>query len=81
MFDKIKWLFMKWQFGYQINKLSLSNGDIVVIKPPKNNKWNSEKAQRMHTFIKEFLESNGYKNLNITFVEDINIGVISKNNE
>jgi hypothetical protein len=75
MLDKIKWLFVKGQ----IAKLQLQDGDILVIKPPIGKTWHSEKAKNIHNLMKETLEKFGYKNTHITFVDDVNLGVISKN--
>jgi hypothetical protein len=74
MLDKIKWLFTQGQ----IAKLELKNGDILVVKPPQGKSYSLQKAEAIHKMIKELLEKSGHKNLCITFVDDVNLGIISK---
>jgi hypothetical protein len=76
MLDKIKWLFVKGQ----INKINLQDDDILVIKPPTGIRWSDKKAQNMHKLIKDSLVKSGYKIKLITFVEDVNLGVIREEN-
>lgn len=72
MLDKIKWLFVKGQ----ITKLSLKDGDILVIKPPMGKSWYSEKTQKIHELVQNALKNSGYNNSCITFVDDVNLGII-----
>jgi len=57
--------------------LELKEGDILVIKPPINEKWTGEYAKKVHDLIRRVLDKIGYKNNQITFVDDVNLGIIS----
>jgi hypothetical protein len=72
--EDVEWLFKE---RFQINKLNLKQGDIIVTRPPEGIKWKLEHAKQIHELFKQLLENCGYHIGNITFREDVNLGIIS----
>jgi hypothetical protein len=68
----IQWLFLKTK----INKLKLEEGDVLVLRPPTKG-WNIKQAEQYHKFIVQTLKDCGYKNLTITFADDVDLGIIN----
>jgi hypothetical protein len=68
----IKWLFLKTK----INKLHLEEGDILVLRPPTKG-WNMNQANQYHKFVEQILRDFKYNNITVTFMDDIDLGIIS----
>jgi capsule polysaccharide modification protein KpsS len=71
--EDVEWLFNE---NFQINKLELKEGDILVIKTP-GGFTNIDQAERVHDFIRSFLNQQGLKNPIMTFKGDIDLGILS----
>lgn len=71
----IDWLFKDIGDQFQVNKLDIQENDVLVVRPPKDSKWKPEYAEKFHHFLQETFKQYGYKNLTITFLEDIDLGI------